>query len=131
MCGLINSAVRRVLRASDLVVDGCRVSALSGPELLGTFARGAVVEGAVQCVSCVRACAKSTRHILYALLRPLQVLLHFLCGSHALCKTGLRAHQSALSKGLQFEKFTVLGVELTGSVRLLVWSCGANDLPKL
>jgi hypothetical protein len=53
MCGFINSAVRRVLGASDLVVHGCWVSALSGPELLGVFARGTVVERTVQRVSSV------------------------------------------------------------------------------
>jgi hypothetical protein len=53
--------------------------------------------------------------LLYALLRPLQVLLDFLCGSHAFGEAGLRAHQSALSELLEFEKLAVLGVEFTRS----------------
>jgi hypothetical protein len=67
--------------------------------------------------------------ILYALLCPLQILLHVFRGSHAFGKTSLRTHQSALSKSLQFEKLPVLSIEFAGSANLSVWSrCSTRTL---
>lgn len=54
-----------------------------------------------------------------AFLCPLQIFLHFFGSSHALGETRLCAHQSSLSELLQFEQFSVLGVEFARSVDLL------------
>jgi hypothetical protein len=100
----------------NLVIDGCWVSVLSRSELLGVFARCSVVERTVDFVSSGNWCISEVDSgLLYALLCPLQVLLHFLCRSHAFGETGLCAHQSALGKLLEFEKFAVLGVEFARS----------------
>jgi hypothetical protein len=100
----------------ELVIDGCWVAVLSRSELLGVFARCSVVERTVDFVRSEMVVDQGLDFdLLYAFLRPLQILLDFLCSSHAFGEAGLRAHQSALSKLLEFEKFAVLGVEFTRS----------------
>jgi hypothetical protein len=102
------------LVVKNLVVDWCWVASLSGAVLLWVLARCAVVESTVELVNLCTLVYESF-NILYSLLRPLQVFLHFFRGPHAFSKASLCAHQSSLSKGLQFKELAVLGVELTRS----------------
>jgi hypothetical protein len=55
------------------------------------------------------------RNSLHALLRPLQISLHFFRHPHSRCKARLCTGESPLSQSLQFEEFAVLGVQLAGS----------------
>jgi hypothetical protein len=87
------------LAVSDLVVDWCWVASLSGTVLLWVLARCAVVESTAKCVN-FWPLAGEGFNILYSLLRPLKVLLHFFRGPHTLRKASLCTHQSSLSKGL-------------------------------
>lgn len=52
--------------------------------------------------------------LLDPLLRPFEILLHFLRSFHAVCEIRAIALQPALSQSLQFHKLTILGVELAG-----------------
>jgi hypothetical protein len=113
---IINSAVRRVLEVKDLVVDWCWVLSLSSSKLLGVLARSSVVQRTITIVSSLSEKSDLSMNLLYALLCPLKVLLHFLCGSHAFREAHLCASQSSLSKRLQFEKFAVLSVQFARSV---------------
>lgn len=71
-----------------------------------------------------------TVNLLYSLLRPLQIFLDLLCGLHTICKVHARASQSSLSELLQFEKFAMLGIQLTGSGDWVSFpgDCNGRDL---
>lgn len=98
-----------------LVVDWCWISLLSSLVLLRVFACCTLVQRTVSHVSAVSGFSNSVVHSLYALLCPLQILLHVLCGSHSIGKVHACAGQSSLSQCLQFEEFAMFGVELAGS----------------
>ena len=60
------------------------------------------------------------RDALYALLRPLEILLHFLGCAHSIGEVCARAREPALGEGLELEEFAVLCVEFAGSGLLSV-----------
>lgn len=64
--------------------------------------------------------------VLNTLLRPVQIPLHLLSGLHAVGEIRTRAFKASLSERLQFEEFTVFGVEFAGSVHRIgsvgLWS---------
>lgn len=49
-------------------------------------------------------------HLRDAILSPVEVSFHFLCGSHAICKIILGGFETALSQSVQFEDFSVFGI---------------------